>query len=218
MGLYARYVLPWVVHYTCRSRPHMRQRAKIIPLAAGQVLEIGIGSGLNLPFYVSSRVTRVWGLDPSRESWSIAEQQRRRFEFEVEYVQGFAEDVPLDTDSVDSVVLTYTLCTLPDVGASLAEMRRVLRPDGQLIFCEHGAAPDERVRKWQDRLNPIWKRVGGGCNLNRHVPSLLEQGGFELRGLSSCYLPGWKPASFNYWGSAVPVRQTHPKGRGDSSP
>lgn len=207
MGLYARYILPRAVHYTCRSMTHMRQRAKIIPRAEGRVLEVGIGSGLNLPFYDADRVSRVWGLDPSRELWAIAERQGRRFEFEIEYVQGVAEDVPLETDSVDTVVLTYTFCTLPDVEASLAEMRRVLRPDGLLLFSEHGAAPDERVRRWQNRLNPLWRRVSGGCNLNRHVPSLLEQGGFEVRDLDAAYLPGWRPAAFNYRGMARPAGQ-----------
>jgi len=205
MGLYAKYVLPRAVHYTCRSMTHTRQRAKIIPRAEGRVLEVGIGSGLNLPFYDAARVTHVWGLDPSRELWTLAEKQGRRLAFEVEFVHGFAEQIPLDADSVDTVVLTYTFCTLPDVETSLAEMRRVLRPGGRLLFSEHGAAPDESVRRWQNRLNPLWRRVSGGCNLNRHVPSLLEQGGFELRDLDSRYLSGWRPAAFNYRGTAEPA-------------
>jgi len=181
----------------------MRQRAKVVPAARGRVLEIGIGSGLNLRYYDPDRVSRLWGLDPSAEMWRIAEKQAPR-KIDVEFIQGSADAIPLPADHVDTVVVTYTLCTIPDAVGSLTDVRRVLRPGGELRFCEHGVAPDDKVRKWQERLNPVWKRFGGGCNLNRPIPSLLEQGGFEIRSLETMYIPGWKPASFNYWGVASP--------------
>ena len=203
MGLYNRYILPRVVHFTCGRKPNMRQRTKVVPRARGRVLEVGIGSGLNLPFYDPTTVTRVWGLDPSPEMTRMAEPQARALGFEVEFIGAPAEAIPLEDHSVDTVLVTYTLCTIPDVMPALREMARVLRPSGELIFCEHGLAPDASVRRWQHRLNPIWKRVGGGCNLDRPIPALIEAGGFAIRDLETMYLPGWRPASFNYWGAAA---------------
>ena len=205
MGIYDKYLLPKVVHFTCGLKPTMRQREKVVPLAEGRVLEIGIGSGLNLPFYDSSKVEHVWGLDPSREMWAIAKKQLESVKLDVEFLEGDAANIPLDDGSADTILITYTLCSIPEVLPSLTDMRRVLRSGGELVFCEHGRAPDNGVSKWQDRLNPIWKRFGGGCNLNRPIPSLLEAGGFSVRSMEQMYLPGWRPASFNYWGTAVPV-------------
>lgn len=203
MGLYRRFILPKVVHFTCSMKPNMRQRAKVVPLARGSVLEVGFGSGLNLPFYDAAKVQQVWALDPSEEMWALAEERTRDVGFSVEFLKASAEEIPLPGRTADTVLVTYTLCTLPDVQRALGEIARVLRPAGDLLFCEHGAAPDESVRRWQNRLNPIWRVLGGGCNLNRPIPSLLEQGGFRLCELSSMYIPGWRPASFNYWGRAV---------------
>jgi ubiquinone/menaquinone biosynthesis C-methylase UbiE len=203
MGFYAKHVLPHVVHLACGTKPNRRQRQKIVPLAKGRVLEIGIGSGLNLEFYDSARVEHVWGLDPSPEMWAIAEASARKQPFKVEFIEAGAERIPLEDRSVDTVVITYTLCTIPEATAALADMRRVLKPGGELVFCEHGLAPDEGVRRWQHRVNPVWRRVGGGCNLNRDIPSLLKAGGFRIRDMDTMYIPGWKPASFNYWGTAV---------------
>lgn len=202
MGIYQRYFLPRIVNFTCGLKPLTRQREKIVPLAEGRVLEIGIGSGLNLPFYTPGRVKYLWGLDPSQEMWAFAQKELRKLDFDVEFIEAPAEDIPLDTGNVDTVLITYTLCTVPDVHSALKEARRVLKSDGSLLFCEHGLAPDESVRRWQDRLNPLWKRVGGGCNLNRPIPELIERAGFTIRGMDTMYLPGWKPASFNYWGTA----------------
>jgi len=182
----------------------MRQRQKVVPRAQGRVLEIGIGSGLNFPFYDPIRVTKVYGLDPAPELTRIAEQAARSVPFEVEFIGLPGDEIPLEDDSIDSVLITYTLCSIPDTGPVLRQMSRVLRPGGRLIFCEHGAAPDASVRRWQDRLNPIWKRFGGGCNLNRPIPELIEAGGFRIDDLDTMYIPGWRPASFNYWGTASP--------------
>lgn len=205
MGLYSRYVLPRLIHFTCGLEPTMRQRQKVIPRAAGRVLEIGIGSGLNLPYYDASKVKRISGLEPSVEMARMARQAAERVPFEVELLEEPAEEIPLEDDSVDTVVLTYTLCTIPEPIAALDEMRRVLGPDGALLFCEHGAAPDASVRRWQRRITPVWKRLGGGCHLDREIPALLEAGGFRIEALETMYLPGWRPATFNYWGSARPA-------------
>ena len=202
MGLYTRFILPKIVNFTCGTKPCMRQRAKVVPFALGSVLEVGFGSGLNLPFYDKTKVRHVWALDPSSELWDMADERVRGAGVPVEFLHAGAEEIPLPDRSADTVLVTYTLCTLPDVARALREMARVLKPGGELVFTEHGLAPDVNVRRWQDRLNPIWSAFGGGCNLNRPIPFLLEQGGFRLREISSMYLPGWRPASFNYWGRA----------------
>lgn len=203
MGLYDRYVLPRIIHLTCRAKPAMRQRQKLVPLARGRVLEVGIGSGLNLPFYDPARIAGVWGLEPSRELTKMASDAAEGAPFDVEFLLAEAGEIPLDTDSFDTVVLTYTLRTIPDTESALREIARVLKPRGELLFCEHGVAPDAEVRRWQDGLNPIWRRVGGGCHLNRDIPGLIRHGGFEITGMEAMYIPGWRPASFNYWGSAA---------------
>ena len=205
MGLYSKHILPKLVHPACSTKPIMRQREKVVPLAHGRVLEIGIGSGLNLPFYDDGKVTKLWGLEPAPEMRRMAEKAARSARFGVELIGLVGEEIPLENNSVDTVLLTYTLCTIPDVEPALRGMARVLKPGGTLIFCEHGAAPEDSVRRWQDRINPIWKRLGGGCNLNRAIPDMIEQGGFRVTKMETMYIPGWRPASFNYWGTA-----THP--------
>ncbi len=202
MGLYSKYVLPKVVHYACGQKPAMKQRGKIIPLAQGKVLEIGVGSGLNIPYYDSSRVDHLWALDPSREMWAIAQKNANEKHLEAEFIEAGAESIPLDDNSADSAVITYTLCTIPDPHQGLAEVKRVLKPGGRLIFCEHGEAPDENVRRWQQRMGPAWNFFGGGCHLDRPIPRLLEESGFRCEDMQTMYIPGWKPACFNYWGTA----------------
>lgn len=203
MGLYGRYVLPRLVHFTCGRRPQMRQRAKVVPFARGTVLELGFGSGLNVGFYDPRRVERVWALEPAPEMLALGERRVREAGIPIEHLRAHAEAVPLDEASVDTVLLTYTLCTVRDAERTLAEVRRVLRPGGELLFTEHGQAPEPEVRRWQDRLNPMWSRIAGGCNLNRPIAVLLERAGFRLHELSTMYVPGWRPASFNYWGRAL---------------
>lgn len=213
MSLYESLVLPRLVHYVCGLETHRRQRLKVVPEAAGDVLELGFGSGLNLAYYDPTAVRRVWALEPAAEMWDLAQEAVRRSALPVELLQASAEEIPLPGESVDTVVMTYTLCTIPDAPRALGEARRVLRPGGRLLFCEHGVAPDERVRRWQERINPLWRRLAGGCNVNRHAPSLLEAGGFRITELSSMYLPGWRLASFNTWGAAVPA-DPHARGKG----
>jgi len=202
MGFYDKHLLPKVVHFACGQNPAMKQREKIIPLAEGLVLEIGIGSGLNIPFYDSSSVDHLWGIDPSREMWAIAMKNAKEHHLDAEFIESGAESIPLDDNAADTVVMTYTMCTIPDVYSALQEVRRVLKPGAKLLFCEHGEAPDENVRRWQRRMNPLWNKLGGGCNLNRPIPRLLDESGLLSRDMQSMYIPGWKPACFNYWGTA----------------
>lgn len=203
VDLYAKYVLPRVINLACGLKPTMRQRAKVVPAATGRVLEVGIGSGLNLPYYDARQVDRLWGLDASGDMWALAQGRAAEVEIPLEFLEASADRIPLGDNSVDTVVVTYTLCSVVDVHAVLADLRRVLRPGGKMLFCEHGLAPDQNVRKWQNRLNPVWRKLGGGCNLNRDMPGFLRRGGFDIRSLDTMYIPGWKPASFNYWGVAV---------------
>ncbi len=203
MQLYDKHILPNLVHMACSLRPAMRQREKVVHLAHGRVLEVGIGSGLNLPYYDADKVNKVWGLDPSPEMLRMAESRVHSVKFEVEFINLPGEQIPLQSRCVDSIVVTYTLCTIPDACRALQEMARVLKPGGELLFCEHGAAPDANVQRWQNMINPVWKRIGGGCHLNREIPGLIEQGGFRIRELQAMYIPGWRPTSYNYWGRAT---------------
>jgi ubiquinone/menaquinone biosynthesis C-methylase UbiE len=205
MGLYSRFLLPRIIHLACSTGPTMRQRAKIVPSARGRVLEVGIGSGLNLSFYDSESLEHLCGLDPSREMIAMATEAARGTTLDVELVCAGSEDIPYDADSFDTVVVTYALCSIPDAVGALAEMARVLKPNGRLLFCEHGVAPDPAVSRWQRRVDPVWRRLGGGCHLDRDIPALLRSGGFDVQELDTMYIPGWRPASFNYWGAATPA-------------
>lgn len=203
MGLYEKYILPRFINCACSAKPMMKQRDKVIPRATGTVLEIGIGTGLNLPYYDSSKVDRLIGLDPSEESWALAGERAVHLDFPVEFIGLPGEEIPLDSASVDTVMVTFALCTIPDPIAALEGMARVLKPEGELIFCEHGLAPDHSVQNWQARINPLWRKVAGGCNLNRNIPELLDQGGFAVADMEAAYLPSTpRFAGYNYWGSA----------------
>lgn len=203
MGFYEKRILPRFINCACGARPIMKQREKVVPLATGTVLEIGIGTGHNLPFYDPARVQRLIGLDPSEESWKLAGKRAAQLGIDVEFIGLPSEQIPLDDASVDTVLVTFSLCTIPDPVTALRGMARVLRPGGELIFCEHGQAPDMAVRKWQDRINPAWSKLMGGCNLNRDIPALLVDGGFQVTESDSMYLPGTpRFAGFNVWGRA----------------
>jgi ubiquinone/menaquinone biosynthesis C-methylase UbiE len=204
MGLYNDWILPHVLHLSMRQNSLAPYRRRIIPAAAGRVLEIGVGSGLNLPLY-TERAMEVIGLEPSPKLLSMARRLAGGTRPRIELVEGSAETIPLDAGSVDTVVTTWTLCTIPDVGRALGEMRRVLRPDGRLLFVEHGLAPDLSVRRWQDRLTPLTKRVGGGCHLNRPIRDLIANAGFEIEQLDAAYMEGVRAMAFTYEGVARPV-------------
>ncbi len=205
MGFYGRHILPKVLNWSCGMKPVQKQRQKVVPLAEGCVLEIGIGSGLNLPYYDPEKIKRVIGLDPAEEMLTYAKRKSESVHFTVEYLALQGDNIPLEPKSVDTVLVTYTLCTIPDAIAALEGMRQVLKQSGRLIFCEHGKAPDEAIRRWQDRLNPLWGRLAGGCNLNRDIPALIEAAGFSIDNLETMYLPGSpRFAGFEYWRSARP--------------
>jgi len=198
---YDRHVLPYLIDMACGIRPVARQREKVVPLAQGQVLEVGIGTGLNIPFYDKTRVTRITGVDPALRMHSLAQKRIAQAGLDVDLIGLSAERLPVDDASFDTVVCTYTLCTIPDPAAALAEMRRVLKPGGKLLFSEHGRAPDANVSKWQTRLQPYWSKLAGGCMLDRDVPLLLRDAGFQSE-VQSRYLPGPRFVSYHYWGVA----------------
>jgi ubiquinone/menaquinone biosynthesis C-methylase UbiE len=205
MGMYERYCLPHLINCVCGLKDIRNQREKVVPLAKGRVLEIGMGSGLNIPHYKAENIELVWGLEPSEGMRRKAQANLKRAPFEVRWLDLPSEEIPLEDNSVDTVVLTYTLCTIPDWQLALHQMRRVLKPGGSLVFCEHGEAPDERVRKWQQRINPLWKKIAGGCHLNRPIPQYLQQGGFKINKIESAYIPGPRVLSFEHCGVASQV-------------
>lgn len=205
MSFYEERILPHIITRLCSSSPNQKQRQKIVPLAEGRVLEIGFGSGLNVPFYDTGKVTKVWGLEPSEGMRAKAKPLVAASSLDIEFIDLPGEEIPLAADSVDTVLVTYSLCTIPDTAAALEGMRRVLRPGGKLLYCEHGKAPDEDVRRWQNRINPTWRKLAGGCNMNRDIPALFEDGGFSIQTDERMYIPGVRVLSYNYWGSAVPA-------------
>jgi SAM-dependent methyltransferase len=203
MKFYENYILPRFINCACGTKPITYQRRKVVPQASGQILEIGIGTGLNLQHYDPEKVEKVIGLDPSEASWEIARRNNPDVGFPLEFIGLPGEEIPLEDDSMDTVLITFALCTIPDPVKALQGMRRVLKPGGKLIFAEHGRAPDENVRKWQNRINPFWKVIAGGCHVNRDIPKLLEEGGFSITQMDSMYLPSTpRFAGFNFWGSA----------------
>lgn len=202
MGWYDDRILPKLVDLSCGTKPINKQREKVVPMAAGDVLEIGFGGGLNLPYYDRDHVRKVWGLEPSAGMRKRARKLIATTDIDVELVGLPAEEIPLLDNSVDTVLVTYTLCTIADISAALAGMRRVLKPDGRLLFTEHGRAPDIGVRRWQDRLNSGWKKVAGGCNMNRDIAGTIEDAGFSLVEDNRMYIPGIRILSYHYWGTA----------------
>lgn len=201
-GFYERRILPWLIDCACGLPAVERQRARIVPLASGRVLEIGIGTGRNLRHYDAGQLAQLLGLDPSLAWHPLAKRRLARLDLDVEPLALSAESIPLDDASVDDIVCTYTLCTIPDPIAALAEFRRVLKPEGRLLFSEHGLAPDAGVRRWQHRLEPVWKPIAGGCHLTRDTQALLEGNGFSIDTLDQRYLRGPRPMTFNSRGIA----------------
>lgn len=202
---YERHILPSALDYACGLPMIGRQRQLVVPLAQGRVLEVGIGTGLNMPYYDKNRVTRITGLDPALQLHPLARERIAQAGLDVELVGLSAEQIPRPDASFDTVLVTYTLCTIPDPRAALREMRRVLAPGGRLLYCEHGRAPDASVQRWQARLQPLWGPLAGGCHLGRDIAALLQETGFALAEPHNRYLPGPRPFTFHYWGVALPV-------------
>ena len=203
MGCYERRILPRLIDLGMRQKQLAALRERVVGEAQGQVLEVGIGSGRNLPFYRRD-VDRVLGVDPSEGLLAMARSHTAWTHFPVQLRQAAAEDLPLDDRAVDTVVMTWTLCSVADPLRALSEIRRVLRPGGSLLFIEHGRAPEPRLERWQDRLTPLWRRVAGGCHLNRPIDRLIEQSGLRLTDLDTGYLiAGPRPWTFHYRGRAA---------------
>lgn len=203
MSLYAKYILPRLINLFMQNKVAMAERRKLVPLASGTVLEVGVGSGINLPLY-GRDVEALVAVDPSLEIWRLALRRASRVPFPVEFLQCSGEQIPLEDKTVDTVVTTWTLCTVPDPLRALGEMKRVLKPEGQVIFVEHGRSPDARVLVWQNRLNPLWNRIGGGCNLNRKIDALIREAGLRISRIETGYVRGPKPLSYLYRGLARP--------------
>ena len=203
MSWYEERILPHMINFACSASPNQKQRQKIVPEAEGEILEIGFGSGLNVPYYDRSKVRKIWALEPSAGMRRKARPAVDETDMDIEFINLPGEQIPLDDNSVDTILMTYTLCTITDTKTALEGMRRVLRPGGRLLFCEHGRAPDENVRRWQNRLNPAWSRIAGGCNMNRDIPALINEGGFAIKVDERMYIPGAKVLCYNYWGSAA---------------
>ena len=201
MSLYNKYILPKFLNCACGSKPINYQRQKVVPLAKGKVLDIGIGSGLNIPFYNSDKIDKVIGIDPSHELIDLAKDFTNNSQTSIELVIGSAESIPYPDNFFDTVLVTYTMCTIPNVVIANKEIWRVLKEDGRLIFCEHGLAPDKKISKWQNRIDPFWGKIAGGCHLNRDIQKLITDAGFSFESLDKMYLPSTpKFAGYNYWG------------------
>lgn len=189
MDIYDRYILPIFINLACGTGVFRQQRAKLVTQARGVVLDVGAGSGHNFPFYDPKLVEMLYALEPSAGMRKLAAKRAQALGFPLEWLDLPGEQIPLADASVDTVVLTFTLCTIPDWQAALAQVRRVLKPDGRLLFCEHGLAPEPAVQRWQHRLNPGWKKCAGGCHLNRPIVDYLREAGFTILQLDAGYLP-----------------------------
>jgi ubiquinone/menaquinone biosynthesis C-methylase UbiE len=204
VSFYGRYVVPRLVHLAMRNETLVPFRKRVTGAAEGQVLEVGIGSGVNLPLYGPS-VRSVIGLEPSPELLEMARHRATAAPVRIELLQASAEAIPVDDASIDTVVTTWTLCSIADAPRALAELRRVLKPSGALLFVEHGRAPEPAVARWQDRLDPLWRRLAGGCHLNRKIDDLISGGGFRIDVLAHAWLPGPRTHTFLYEGRARPA-------------
>jgi ubiquinone/menaquinone biosynthesis C-methylase UbiE len=198
---YDQHILPWLIDIACGLPTVQSRRRALVPQARGRVLEIGMGTGRNLPFYQRSQITQLVGVDPALQMHRLARRRSQRAGLEVALVGLSAERLPLPDESFDTVVCTYTLCSIPDPAAALHEVRRVLKPGGQFLFCEHGRSPDPATARWQQRIEPLWKPLAGGCHLTRNVPLLLRDAGLQAN-VEQGYIGGPKVLTYHYWGQA----------------
>lgn len=203
LGFYCDRIIPWLVDQSMRQPRLLPYRGRIASAASGRVLEIGIGSGLNLPFYGRS-VSEIVGIEPSPKLLDLTREVAKRASMPLELIEGTAEAIPIEDRSVDAVVTTWTMCSVPAVERALGEAHRVLRPGGRLLFVEHGRAPEPRVRWWQDYLTPAWRLLSGGCHLNRPIDEIIRHSGFCIERLDKGYMRGPKLMAFMYEGSARP--------------
>lgn len=200
MSIYQKYVLPRLIDFVMQGEKNEKERELLVPRASGVVLDIGFGSGLNLPFY-KKVVSKLFALDPSRELWELAKARMSTASFPVEFINASAESIPLADNSVDTTVMTWTLCSIPNHKQALQEVRRVLREQGKLLFVEHGLSPEKHISKWQNHFNFVWKRIAGGCHLNRKIDDLITNAGFEILELEKG--SGKMVLSYQYKGVAM---------------
>ncbi len=203
MSFYDRFILPRFIDFACGTEGFRNKRSQILPMAYGDILEIGIGSGHNLEFYDETKVKTVRGIDPAEPSIKIAKQRLQNYNFPIKLDIGIAENLPYEDQSFDSVVIGYSLCTIPNVDEAMLEVRRVLKNEGIFLFTEHGLSPDPKVEAWQHRLTPAWKKIGGGCHLNRNIELIISKSGFKFEQLQKKYIKGPKILTYNYYGKAV---------------
>ena len=203
MSFYRNRVYPQIVSALGNPKPIDDIRRRMISLAHGEVLELGVGPGVNFPYYDPGTVSKVFALEPNPGMLQRAEEHRRRIEIDVEFIDLPGEHIPLDDNSVDTVVSTFTMCTIPGLDEALRGVGRVLRPDGQLIFFEHGLAPDPAVQRWQKRVEPFFKLAFEGCHVTRRIPSTIANSGFKIDKLDEGYLaPFPKSGTYCFWGVA----------------
>ncbi|MDA7796373.1 class I SAM-dependent methyltransferase [Gammaproteobacteria bacterium] len=203
MSLYETYVLPKLLDFCCGLQGFQNKRSQIVPLAYGKILEMGIGSGLNFDYYNFEKVEEIIGVDPAISSVAIAKSRAPKYNSKISFIESSAEALDLESLSFDCVVIGYSLCTIPNPLKALAEAHRLLKPQGSLLFMEHGLAPEPGIQKWQNRLTPAWKKIGGGCHLNRNIEGLISSSGFSFEQLSKKYIKGPKVATFQYCGKAI---------------
>lgn len=202
MNSYERYILPKIIDVACGMGEVMTARCRVVPQAKGEVLEIGMGSGLNLQFYDPQKVSAIIGVDPAAQMQALAGKRVAAIDIPVEMIASDIKGIDAETERFDTIVMTFTLCSIDDPIATLQELARVLKPKGRLLFCEHGLAPDPAIERWQHWLTPFWKPISGGCHLNRDIPALIHAGGFVIEGLRTEYLSGPKLMTYMYSGAA----------------
>ena len=205
MSLYEKYFLPKLLDFCCGMEGFQNKRSQIVPLAHGRVLEIGIGSGLNFDHYNFDRIDEIIGIDPAVSSVAMAKSRASQYNSKISFIESSAESIDLMSSSFDCVVIGYSLCTIPDPLKALAEAHRLLKTNGSLLFMEHGLAPEIKIQNWQHRLTPGWKKIGGGCHLNRNIEELIQHSGFQFKNLKKKYIKGPKVAAFQYYGEAIKV-------------
>ena len=203
MSLYENYFLPKLLDFCCGMEGFQNKRSQIVPMAHGRVLEIGIGSGLNFEHYNFDKIDEIVGVDPAVSSIAIARSRSSQYNSKISFIESSAESIALESSSFDCVVVGYSLCTIPEPLKALAEARRLMKPTGSLLFMEHGLAPEQNIQKWQHRLTPGWKKIAGGCNLNRDIADLISASGFQFKSLKKKYIKGPKILSFQYYGEAI---------------
>ncbi|MEY2972559.1 MAG: class I SAM-dependent methyltransferase [Gammaproteobacteria bacterium] len=205
MSIYEKYILPKFLDFACNLKGFQNKRSQIVPYAHGRVLEIGIGSGLNLDFYDFSKIDSITGIDPALPSIALARERtiKKGVNDKFSFLALSAESLPLQDNYFDTAVIAYSLCTIPNPAEALHEIRRVLKPEGKLLFMEHGLSPEQTTQRWQHRLTPYWKKLAGGCHMNRNIEEILQNAGFKFKSLNKKYIKGPKILAFNYYGIAI---------------